>query len=104
MSVAGELVVLPQALETTQSKVPASADPAEAMEYVAEVAPLMGVPSRRHWKASGPLPVAATVKEAAVPRQADALKGCVLTVGGVLRVSVAGELVVLPQALETTQS
>ena len=64
----------------------------------------MFVPPLRHWKVIGPVPVAATVKEAPLPTQAEAAEGWVVIEGAVLTVSVAAEVVVLPQALVTTQS
>ena len=51
-----------------------------------------------------PVPVAATVKEAPLPTQAEAAEGWVVIDGTVLTVSVAADVVVLPQALVTTQS
>ncbi len=51
-----------------------------------------------------PVPVAATVKEAPLPTQAEVAEGCVVIEGAVLTVSVAAEVVVLPQLLVTTQS
>ena len=52
----------------------------------------------------GAEPVADAVKEAVWPTDAAMFEGCVDQVGDVLTVSVAAALVVLPQALVTTQS
>ena len=51
-----------------------------------------------------PVPVAATVKEAPLPTQAEAAEGWVVIEGAVLTVSVAADEVVLPHELVTTQS
>ena len=48
--------------------------------------------------------MAATVKVAGEPGQADWLDGCVVIAGAVLTVSVAAELVTAAQVLVTTQS
>ncbi len=52
----------------------------------------------------GAEPEAATVKVAVWPAEAATLEGCVDQMGAVLTVSVAADVVVLPQLLVTTQS
>ncbi len=103
VSVAAEVVTLPQALVTTQSNDPASPATTEAMAYVAEVAPAMGVPPLRHWNV-GVVPLADTVNDADVPEHVVTFAGCDVIVGAVPpTVSVAAELVTLPQVLVKTQ-
>jgi hypothetical protein len=53
---------------------------------------------------SGVVPVTPTEKEMAAPSHAVCEEGCEVMVGAVLIVSVAGELVALPQVLVTMQS
>jgi hypothetical protein len=73
------------------------------MVYVADVAPAMGVPPLRHWKVEAP--DAATENETGVPTLLTWLKGWLVIDGMVvLTVSVAAELVWLPQAFVTMQS
>jgi hypothetical protein len=104
VSVAAELVTLPQALVTTQSYDAASAATTAAMVKEAEVAPLMLTPALRHWKVGSGVPVAATVKVTEAPAHSTRDTGWVVMTGEVLTVRVAAEVVTLPQGLETTQS
>jgi hypothetical protein len=68
VSVAGELVILPaELLTTTSNTAPLSAAVVAGVVYVGEVAPAMLAVFSRHWYWSGVVPVAATVKVAAVP-------------------------------------
>src|SRR5262245_51257548 len=77
VSVAELLVALPNVLVTTARKVaPLSASCADASVYVGAVAPAMFAPSRCHWNASGAVPDALTLKDAAWPAETVRLAGC----------------------------
>jgi hypothetical protein len=89
---------------TMQSYVPALAALSEANESVADVAPETFASLRRHWYVIGPAPVAATESDRAWPTHASTGPGWTVMTVAALTVSVAAELVVLPQPLVTTQS
>jgi hypothetical protein len=104
LSVAAADVTLPHPLDTTQSYDPASVAAADAIAYVADVAPAIVTPSLRHWKAGEPVPPAVTLKVADVPAHTENNEGCVVIDGGRFTVSVATDDVTLPHGLVTTQS
>jgi hypothetical protein len=73
--------------------------------YVDDVAPLIAVPSFRHWKLRGAAPLAFTQKNAVPPTITDVDPGWVAIVGAlaeVVTVSVADALVTDPALLLTT--
>jgi hypothetical protein len=81
VSTAPLLVAVPHVFVSTQSYVPASAMPGDAMVYEMAVAPAIGDPSLRHWNVGAGLPLAPTVNVTETPGQRAALDGWLVTVG-----------------------
>src|SRR5262245_49699919 len=86
----------PHELEATTEYVPGSALVVDATDQPDPVAPGMSIPFLRHWKVSGAVPTATTVKLAGIPSQMVASTGCSEIVGATRTTSVTIMLVVEP--------
>src|SRR5688572_8890840 len=101
------LTIAPAALLTTTEYAPALGRPTLLNDSTAPVAPAMFTPSRRHWKASGPVPLTPTANDADCPAFTASETGCATIVGAttagelVVTVSVAAMLATLPAPLVT---
>jgi hypothetical protein len=78
---ASALVAWPAELLITTLYWPASPIDTAPIVRIGPLAPAIGTPLRRHWKASGPLPLAATASVAVWPTLTTSPVGCVAIAG-----------------------